>query len=74
MHDYMKALYHRFDSPTEQIELLEEQTDRIYKKLVTSAGGFRKCLTGSSLLEQLHVRLQTGTRHPSGTAGRPAAL
>ena len=36
MHDYMKALYHRFDSTTEQIERLEEETDRIYKKLVNS--------------------------------------
>ena len=62
MHDYMKALYHRFDSTTEQIERLEEETDRIYKKLVkqlgettetltASTGGFGKCTTGSGLLE-----------------------
>ena len=37
--------------------------------VTTPDGGFRKCITGSSLPEQLHVRLQTGTRHPSGTAG-----
>ena len=44
MHDYMKALYHRFDSPTERIELLEEQTDRIYKKLVKQLGKQQKRL------------------------------
>ena len=41
MHDYMKALYHRFDTTTEQIERLEEQTDQIYKKLVKQLGNSR---------------------------------
>ena len=44
MHDYMKALYHRFDSPTERIEQLEEETDRIYKKLVKQLGKQQKRL------------------------------
>ena len=44
MHDYMKALYHRFDSTTEQIERLEEETDRIYKKLVKQLGKQQKHL------------------------------
>ena len=42
MHDYMKALYHRFDTTTEQIERLKEQTDRIYKKLVKQMGKQQK--------------------------------
>ena len=44
MHDYMKALYHRFDTTTEQIGRLEEQTDRIYKKLVKQLGKQQKRL------------------------------
>ena len=44
MQDYMKALYHRFDTTTEQIERLEEQTDRIYKKLVKQLGKQQKRL------------------------------
>ena len=44
MHDYMKALYHRFDTTTEQIERLEEQTGRIYKKLVKQLGKQQKRL------------------------------
>ena len=44
MHDYMKALYHRFDTPTEGIERLEQQTDRIYKKLVKRLGKQQKRL------------------------------
>jgi len=44
MHDYMKALYHRFDTTSEQIEKLEEQTDQIYKKLVKQLGKQQKQL------------------------------
>lgn len=33
MNDYMKALYHRFEAPTEQIKRLEQRTDKLHKNL-----------------------------------------
>ena len=38
MHDYMKALYHQFNTPTERIELMEEQTDKTHKQLAGQLG------------------------------------
>ena len=47
MHDYMKTLYHRFYTPTEGIELLEQQTDRAHKQLAGQLGKQqRKLLLG----------------------------
>ena len=33
MNDYMRALYHRFEAPTEQIRRLEEGTDKLHRNL-----------------------------------------
>ena len=33
MNDYMRALYHRFEAPTEQLKRLEEITDRLHRNL-----------------------------------------
>lgn len=33
MNDYMKALYHRFEAPPEQIKRLEQRTDKLHKNL-----------------------------------------
>ena len=38
MHDYMKALYHRFDSPAERIEKLEQQVNKTHKQLAGQLG------------------------------------
>ena len=38
MLDYMKALYHRFNTPTDGIESLEEQTDKAHKQLAGQLG------------------------------------
>ena len=34
MHDYMKALYYRFDSPTRHMRSLEQQRNNIHRQLV----------------------------------------
>ena len=33
MHDYMKALYHRFETPSERVKELEEMGDKAHKQL-----------------------------------------
>jgi len=33
MNDYMKALYHRFEAPTEQIKRWEQRTDKLHRNL-----------------------------------------
>ena len=38
MHDYMKALYHRFDSPAERKEKLEQQVNKTRKQLAGQLG------------------------------------
>ena len=38
MHDYMKALYHRFDSPAERKENLEQQVNQTHKQLAGQLG------------------------------------
>ena len=54
MHDYMKALYHRFDSPTERIELLEEETDSLNVKKLLAEDGL-SCRFVQALGEAKHV-------------------
>ena len=44
MHDYMKALYHRFQAPSERAEELERETDKIHKQLAKQLGKHqRRC-------------------------------
>ena len=85
MHDYMKELYHRFENPSERVEELEEAVDKAHKQLANrlkkperknapASRGYGGCAAGSILPRQFHVRLQSGPRHPPGTAGRSAAL
>ena len=38
MHDYMKALYHRFENPSERAEALERETDKTHKQLAKQLG------------------------------------
>ena len=38
MHDYMKALYHRFETPSERAEKLEQDADHAYKQLAKQLG------------------------------------
>ena len=38
MHDYMKALYHRFQTPSERAEKLEQDADHAYKQLAKQLG------------------------------------
>lgn len=38
MHDYMKALYCRFDSPTRHMRSLEQQRNNIHRQLVKQLG------------------------------------
>ena len=38
MHDYMKALYHRFENPSERAEELEEEADKTHKQLAKQLG------------------------------------
>ena len=44
MHDYMKALYHRFDSPAERKERLEEQVNKTHKQLTGQLGKQQRTL------------------------------
>ena len=41
MHDYMKALYHRFETPSERAESLEETTNKVHKQLAKQLGQYR---------------------------------
>lgn len=34
MYDYMKALYHRFETPSEQVAVLEKAANKSHKQLV----------------------------------------
>ena len=38
MRDYMKALYHRFEKPSERMEKLERVTKKAHKKLAEKLG------------------------------------
>ena len=38
MHDYMKALYHRFETQSERTEKLEQEADKIHKQLAKQLG------------------------------------
>ena len=38
MHDYMKALYHRFENPSERTGALERETDKTHEQLAKQLG------------------------------------
>ena len=38
MHDYMKALYHRFQTPSERAEKLERKANQTHKQLAKQLG------------------------------------
>ena len=38
MHDYMKALYYRFETPSERAEELQREADRTHKQLAKQLG------------------------------------
>ena len=44
MHDYMKALYHRFQAPSERAEELERETDKTHKQLAKQLGKHQRRL------------------------------
>ena len=44
MHDYMKALYHRFETPSERVEMLESATDKVHKQLAKQLGKHQRKL------------------------------
>ena len=44
MHDYMKALYHRFENPSEKAEALERETDKTHKQLAKQLGKHQRRL------------------------------
>lgn len=38
MNDYMRALYHRFDAPSKETILLEQQVDKVHRQLSQKLG------------------------------------
>ena len=44
MHDYMKALYHRFETQSERAEKLEREADKIYRQLTKQLGKHQRRL------------------------------
>ena len=38
MHDYMKALYHRFETQSERARKLEQEADKTHKQLAKQLG------------------------------------
>ena len=44
MHDYMKALYHRFETQSEMAEKLERETDQTHKQLAKQLGKHQRRL------------------------------
>ena len=86
MHDYMKALYHRFETPSEQMTTLEKAANKIHrqlanrlkkpeKKMLLRLVDLEAALRDQACLpEQFYIRLPLGPGYPAGTAGRPAAL
>ena len=40
MHDYMKALYHRFESPSRRMEYMDRKIKRIHSQLARLLGNF----------------------------------
>ena len=44
MHDYMKALYHRFETPSERAEKLEQEVDQTHKQLAKQLGKHQRRL------------------------------
>ena len=82
MHDYMKALYHRFEAPSRRAENLDRKIKRTHNqltRLLDKPG--RKLLLRIADMEDelrdeacLHIRLPPGAGYPTGAAGRPAAI
>ena len=44
MHNYMKALYHRFEAQSERAEKLEREADHTYKQLTKQLGKHQRRL------------------------------
>ena len=44
MHDYMKALYYRFETPSERADQLERETDQAHKMLAKQLGKHQRRL------------------------------
>ena len=44
MHDYMKALYHRFETQSERAEKLEREADKTHKQLAKQLGKHQRRL------------------------------
>ena len=44
MHDYMKALYHRFETLSERAEKLEREADKTHKQLAKQLGKHQRKL------------------------------
>ena len=44
MHDYMKALYHRFETQSERAEKLEREADQVHKMLAKQLGKHQRRL------------------------------
>ena len=85
MHDYMKALYHRFEAPPRRAENLDRKIKRTHnqltrlldkpeKKLLLRIADLEDELRDEARLNKLHVRLPISTGQPTGAAGRPAAI
>ena len=86
MHDYMKALYHRFEAPSRRVENLDRKIKRTHnqltrlldkpgRKLLLRIADMEDELRDEACLpEQLHIRLPSGAGYPTGATGRPAAI
>ena len=69
MHDYMKALYHRFQAPSERAEELERETDKTHKQLAKQLGKQQRRL----LLRLVDLEAALCETSPVWTASCPAA-
>ena len=85
MRDYMKALYHRFETPSRRAEYLDKKIKKTHnqltrlldkpgRKLLLRIADMEDELRDDSLPEQLHIWLPSGTGHSAGATGGPAAI
>ena len=83
MHDYMKALYHRFEAPSRRMEYMDRKIKRTHSQLARLLGKSEKklLLRIADMEDELRDEaclnsFISGFRlaHPAGVAGRPAAL
>lgn len=85
MHDYMKALYHRFETPSEQMTTLEKAANKIHrqlanrlkkpeKKMLLRLVDLEAALRDQACLNSFISGYRLAQGLPAGTAGRPAAL